>query len=60
MRKELRNFEIAYNARMSFMPIIIKAVSLALKKFPRLNAIVDENMENVICKVSWFYYQKSI
>ncbi|VDO22496.1 unnamed protein product [Brugia timori] len=52
MRKELRNFEIAYNARMSFMPIIIKAVSLALKKFPRLNAIVDENMENVICKVS--------
>ncbi|VIO94214.1 Uncharacterized protein BM_BM7526 [Brugia malayi] len=52
MRKELRNFEIAYNARMSFMPIIIKAVSLALKKFPRLNAIVDENMENVICKAS--------
>uniref|UniRef100_A0A0R3RGB6 Dihydrolipoamide acetyltransferase component of pyruvate dehydrogenase complex n=1 Tax=Elaeophora elaphi TaxID=1147741 RepID=A0A0R3RGB6_9BILA len=52
IRKELRKFEEMYNARMSFMPIIIKAVSLALKKFPRLNAITDKNMENVICKAS--------
>ncbi|CAG9536848.1 unnamed protein product [Cercopithifilaria johnstoni] len=52
MRKELKKFEEAYNVRMSFMPIIIKAVSLALKKFPKLNAILDKNLENVICKAS--------
>ncbi|VDP11392.1 unnamed protein product [Onchocerca flexuosa] len=50
-REELKKFETAHNARMSFMPIIIKAVSLALSKFPKLNAITDKNLENIICKV---------
>uniref|UniRef100_A0A8R1XNX2 Dihydrolipoamide acetyltransferase component of pyruvate dehydrogenase complex n=1 Tax=Onchocerca volvulus TaxID=6282 RepID=A0A8R1XNX2_ONCVO len=52
MREELKKFETAYNARMSFMPIIIKAVSLALSKFPKLNATIDKNIENIICKAS--------
>lgn len=58
MREELKKFETVYNIRMSFMPIIIKAVSLALKKFPKLNAIMDKNVENVICKVNWFMSSK--
>ncbi|KAL3994658.1 2-oxoacid dehydrogenases acyltransferase (catalytic domain) family protein [Acanthocheilonema viteae] len=52
MREELKKFEEAYNVHMSFMPIIIKAVSLGLKKFPRLNAITDISVENVIYKAS--------
>lgn len=54
MREELKKAEEACNVRMSFMPIIIKAVSLALKKFPMLNAITDKHLENIICKASWF------
>ncbi|VDK67401.1 unnamed protein product [Litomosoides sigmodontis] len=52
MREELKKTEQADNVRMSFMPIIIKAVSLALTKFPILNAITDKNVENIICKAS--------
>ncbi|EFO22596.1 hypothetical protein LOAG_05887 [Loa loa] len=52
MRVELKKFEVTHSVRMSFMPIIIKAVSLALKKFPKLNAVMDKNVENVICKAS--------
>ncbi|KAM3719254.1 Lipoamide acyltransferase component of branched-chain alpha-keto acid dehydrogenase complex [Dirofilaria immitis] len=52
MREELKKFEAVYNARMSFMPIIIKAVSLALNKFPKLNAVIDKNIENIIYKTS--------
>uniref|UniRef100_A0A915PXJ6 Dihydrolipoamide acetyltransferase component of pyruvate dehydrogenase complex n=1 Tax=Setaria digitata TaxID=48799 RepID=A0A915PXJ6_9BILA len=52
MREELKKFEVAYGPRMSFMPFVIKAVSLALNKFPKLNAVTDKNLENVICKAS--------
>lgn len=53
MREELKNHEATYGARMTYMPMIIKAVSLALARFPRLNAVVDEKFENVIYKVSF-------
>ncbi|VDN04322.1 unnamed protein product [Thelazia callipaeda] len=50
MKEELKKFEGMYSARMTFMPIIIKAVSLALNKFPKLNAVTDEYLENIIYK----------
>lgn len=59
MREELKKFEADHNVHMSFLPIIIKAVSLALKKFPRLNAILDKNMENITCKVGCFRHPQS-
>lgn len=34
------------DAKMSFMPFIIKAVSLALKEFPELNSIVNQNLND--------------
>ncbi|VDK46041.1 unnamed protein product [Gongylonema pulchrum] len=52
LREELKKDEAAHGARMTFMPMIIKAVSLALTRFPRLNAVADENFQNIIYKAS--------
>uniref|UniRef100_A0A0N4Z1T5 Dihydrolipoamide acetyltransferase component of pyruvate dehydrogenase complex n=1 Tax=Parastrongyloides trichosuri TaxID=131310 RepID=A0A0N4Z1T5_PARTI len=52
MRKELKELSKERGIKMSYMPMFIKACSLALLKYPSLNATVDENLENVIHKAS--------
>lgn len=41
-----------YNLKLSYMPFFIKAASNALRKYPVLNAVLDENCENVTYKGS--------
>lgn len=38
--------------KLSYMPFIIKATSLALKEFPILNSSLDQGKENIILKVT--------
>uniref|UniRef100_A0A0K0EJZ9 Dihydrolipoamide acetyltransferase component of pyruvate dehydrogenase complex n=1 Tax=Strongyloides stercoralis TaxID=6248 RepID=A0A0K0EJZ9_STRER len=52
MRKEIKEISKERGVKMSYMPMFIKACSLALLKYPSLNATVDENLENVIYKSS--------
>lgn len=52
VRDELRAAaEAAGVTRLSFVPIFIKAASLALTYFPVLNASVDDKCENITYKV---------
>lgn len=52
VRDELRAAaEAAGVARLSFVPIFVKAASLALTHFPVLNASVDDKCENITYKV---------
>ena len=37
--------------KLSFMPVFIKAASMALSYYPVLNSSVDENCENITFKV---------
>jgi pyruvate/2-oxoglutarate dehydrogenase complex dihydrolipoamide acyltransferase (E2) component len=39
-------------AKLSLLPLVLKATSLALADFPRLNASLDPTGENVIYKVA--------
>ncbi|GMF09686.1 unnamed protein product [Phytophthora lilii] len=43
LRKELKPLAEARGVKLSFMPFIIKAASLALKQYPMLNATVNES-----------------
>lgn len=43
LRKELKPLAESRGVKLSFMPFIIKAASLALKKYPILNATVDDS-----------------
>ncbi|CEF67553.1 Lipoamide acyltransferase component of branched-chain alpha-keto acid dehydrogenase complex, mitochondrial [Strongyloides ratti] len=52
MRKDLKEISKEKGIKLSYMPMFIKACSLALLKYPSLNATVDENLENVIYKSS--------
>lgn len=52
LRSELKLIGKERGIKLSYMPIIIKATSLALSKYPILNSIVDNNFENIIYKVS--------
>uniref|UniRef100_A0A0K0G0T0 Dihydrolipoamide acetyltransferase component of pyruvate dehydrogenase complex n=1 Tax=Strongyloides venezuelensis TaxID=75913 RepID=A0A0K0G0T0_STRVS len=52
MRSELKEIGKEKGIKLSYMPMFIKACSLALLKYPSLNATVDENLENVIHKSS--------
>ncbi|CAI5745068.1 unnamed protein product [Peronospora destructor] len=43
LRKELKPLAESRGVKLSFMPFIIKAASLALKRYPMLNATVNES-----------------
>ena len=49
MKKQVKN---DHGIKLSFMPFIIKATSLALLKYPILNSQIDIENENLIYKVS--------
>ena len=43
LRKELKPLAESRGVKLSFMPFIVKAASLALKHYPMLNATVNES-----------------
>uniref|UniRef100_A0A2P2I5V4 Dihydrolipoamide acetyltransferase component of pyruvate dehydrogenase complex n=1 Tax=Hirondellea gigas TaxID=1518452 RepID=A0A2P2I5V4_9CRUS len=51
-KKEFQELASKYGIRFSFMPVFVKAASLALLHFPVLNASVDANCENITYKAS--------
>lgn len=52
LRRDIKSVTESAGVRFSYMPIIVKAVSLALTEFPILNSIVDANCENITYKAA--------
>lgn len=52
LRQHLKSASEARGQKFSYMPVFIKAASLALHHFPMLNAVVDEKCENITYKAS--------
>jgi 2-oxoisovalerate dehydrogenase E2 component (dihydrolipoyl transacylase) len=52
LRRDLKKIAEARGIKLSLMPMLIKAVSLALKQFPTLNASYDEPKNSMIIKGS--------
>jgi 2-oxoisovalerate dehydrogenase E2 component (dihydrolipoyl transacylase) len=50
LRAEIKPLALERGVKFSFMPILIKAVSLALTEYPGINAWVDAKCENVTLK----------
>ena len=48
MRQELKKLGESYGIKLSYMPFIIKAVSLALLNAPSINAHVNEDCSELI------------
>lgn len=55
LRSQLKHIGKERGIKLSYMPIIIKATSLALSKYPILNSSVDEKFENLIYKVIYTF-----
>lgn len=49
-RKAYKNIALEQDTKLTFLPYIAKALTLALKEFPELNASIDETTEEVIYK----------
>ncbi|XP_028403645.1 lipoamide acyltransferase component of branched-chain alpha-keto acid dehydrogenase complex, mitochondrial-like [Dendronephthya gigantea] len=49
-RENAKELAMGRGVRLSFMPMFIKAASMALKYYPVLNSSVDENCENITFK----------
>lgn len=52
LRSQLKHIGKERGIKLSYMPIIVKATSMALLKYPVLNSSIDEKFENVIYKSS--------
>ena len=50
LRKDLKNVADSHGIKLSYMPIILKACSLALNNYPILNAYFDVNAETITYK----------
>lgn len=48
LRRDLKDASAAHGIKISYMPLMIKAVSIALTKFPSLNATVSPDVTEVI------------
>ncbi|GFO13287.1 dihydrolipoamide acetyltransferase component of pyruvate dehydrogenase complex [Plakobranchus ocellatus] len=55
LRKRLKLTSEQRGIKLSYMPIFLKAASLALSQYPVLNASLDANCENLTYKVSYIY-----
>ena len=56
LRSQLKHIGKERGIKLSYMPIIVKATSMALLKYPVLNSSIDEKFENVIYKVILKFY----
>ncbi|XP_022317955.2 lipoamide acyltransferase component of branched-chain alpha-keto acid dehydrogenase complex, mitochondrial-like [Crassostrea virginica] len=52
LRADIKKVTEQNEVRFSYMPIVVKAVSLALTEFPILNSIVDADCENITYKAA--------
>ena len=52
LRKDLKDECKERGVKLSFMPFFLKAASMALAKYPILNASLDTEQINIIYKVS--------
>ncbi len=52
LRDELRPIAEARGVKLSYMPFILKAISLALKSYPVLNSSVNADVSKIIYKAS--------
>lgn len=50
LRESLKLEAEKYGVKLTYLPFIIKAISLALKKHPRLNSTYDEPKEELVIK----------
>lgn len=48
LRRSLKDLPELENVKLSFMPFFVKAVSNALRRYPIINASVDEDCDNII------------
>uniref|UniRef100_A0A915I595 Peripheral subunit-binding (PSBD) domain-containing protein n=1 Tax=Romanomermis culicivorax TaxID=13658 RepID=A0A915I595_ROMCU len=52
LRDQLKHIAKDLGVKISYMPLFIKAASLALKQFPILNSSLDGTVENIIYKAA--------
>ncbi|XP_059062119.1 lipoamide acyltransferase component of branched-chain alpha-keto acid dehydrogenase complex, mitochondrial [Achroia grisella] len=51
-RESLKSLALEHGVKLTYMPIIIKAVSLGLTSYPILNSSLDNSCNNIIYKAS--------
>ncbi|XP_071952222.1 lipoamide acyltransferase component of branched-chain alpha-keto acid dehydrogenase complex, mitochondrial-like [Antedon mediterranea] len=52
LRQKLKSLPSTGGVKFTYMPVFIKAASMALQQFPILNSLVDQNCENITYKGS--------
>lgn len=52
VRKDLKYVAKDHGIKLSYLPFILKAVSMSLTEYPILNSSIDNSEENIIYKVS--------
>lgn len=50
LRDQLKVYSEEKNMKLTFLPFFIKAIVIALKEFPTLNASIDEKMNEIVLK----------
>lgn len=53
VRKDLKHDAKKYDIKLSYLPFILKAVSMSLLEYPILNSSISEDQESIIYKVGW-------
>lgn len=57
LRNDLKDEATKYGVKLNYLPFLVKAVCMALKKFPRLNGTFDETKNEIVIK---HYYNMGI
>lgn len=57
LRNELKDEAEKYGVKLNYLPFLIKATCMALKKFPRLNGTFDEAKNEIVIK---HYYNMGV
>nr|XP_039273236.1 lipoamide acyltransferase component of branched-chain alpha-keto acid dehydrogenase complex, mitochondrial-like [Styela clava] len=52
VRKDLKHEAKKHDIKLSYLPFILKAVSMSLSQYPILNSSISDDMENIIYKSS--------
>lgn len=57
LRNSLKDEAAKYGVKLNYLPFLVKAVCMALKKYPRLNGTYDEDRNEIVIK---HYYNMGI